>query len=113
MRNRPTGSSEERPVPSFETTGATTSSSQCWARALGELPDVVTAAEGAPEECRDRVPRVRRHLTGCRVVAGHDDDIGTERTELGDERVELLDRGDLARAVAVFASGVGVLEVEE
>src|SRR3954451_24193289 len=38
MRNRPIGSSDERPVPSFEMSGPTERSSQSWARAPRSTP---------------------------------------------------------------------------
>ena len=47
------------------------------------------------------------------MVAAHRDHVGSERAQFGHDRVELFDRGDLARAVAVFTSGVGVLVVQE
>ena len=59
------------------------------------------------------MPGVRGHLRRRGVVAAHRDDVGRERTQFGHDRVELLDRLDLARPVAVFARGVGVLVVQE
>ena len=83
------------------------------APALAVVGHVVAAAVRAPQQRGHRVPRVRGHLGRRRVVAGHRDDVGSERPHLGDDRVERLDRGDLAGAVAVLAGRVGVLVVQE
>src|SRR5690349_7113579 len=59
MRNRPTGSNDESPVPSFESTGPTVRSSASWARAPNRMP-------AAPSPTR---PRNTRRPTGVPVGA--------------------------------------------
>src|SRR5262245_8759173 len=50
---------------------------------------------------------------GARVIATDDDHVGAERANLGNERVEALERRHLRVEVAVLAGFVGVLVMDE
>src|SRR3954469_1427178 len=66
MRNRPIGSSEERPVPSFDTIGATASSSQPWIRAPASTPTAPAARRPSTTRRPTGVPR-GSSSSGCSV----------------------------------------------
>src|SRR2546425_6105282 len=83
------------------------------ARPLGERGDGIGATVAAPQKRRDRLPAVAREHRGRGVVARHDEDIGTERADLRDVRVEALEGRHLAVEVAVLSGLVGVLVVYE
>ena len=96
-----------------EVLGGADAEAAAQAPALAVVGHVVAAAVRAPQQRGNRVPRMRGELGRRRVVAGHCDDVGSERPHLGDDRVERLDLRDLAGPVAVLAGRVGVLVVQE
>src|SRR5882724_7830778 len=80
---------------------------------LAEFGDGVRPAGAREQHNRDGMPAVALELAWRAVVAGDDEHIGVQLADVRDFDVELFDHLDLAVEIAVLASAVSVLVVQE